>query len=363
MKKLYLITMSGTKNYGSALQTFATQEIFKRYDVDTTVINYIKEGALDKNLLKTWCGNNVIKKIIMYPTVKKWKKVFGDFYQEHINFTNKIYTYDNDFNNFPNDGDYYCTGSDQVWNSTWNKGIIKPLYLSFAPDNKIKFSYSASFGKETIDEEEIEATLPLLGKYKYLSVREEKGLYILKNQYNFDNCVQVLDPTLMLTANEWKKLGNNRFIKEKYILVYNLNRSKEFDNYCKMISKKTGLKLIRFCTRYDQIFRCGKSVVIPKVNDFISLIANAELVITDSFHATAFSINLNTKPLCIYPQKFGNRIESFLKIVDLEKLHVKDYNDYGPLDVEVDFSVVNEKLDIERNKSILFLNKVFYSEV
>ena len=71
---------------------------------------------------------------------------------------------------------------------------------------------------------------------------------------------------------------------------------KEFDRYAVELSKRTGLKLVRFCTRYDQFYRPGKSMLVPEVFDFISLIDNAKFVLTDSFHATAFSLNLHTEP-------------------------------------------------------------------
>jgi hypothetical protein len=137
-----------------------------------------------------------------------------------------------------------------------------------------------------------------------------------------------------------------------------LNCSKEFDKYAKELSKRTGLKLVRFCTRYDQIFRCGKSMLVPEVFDFISLVDNATYVLTDSFHATAFSLNLNTEPICIYPNEFGGRLESILKQTNQLQRHVKSYDDFDVVNRKVDFKVVNEVLDNERQKAINFIKDV-----
>lgn len=359
MKKLYLITMSGVKNYGSALQTYASVELLKKYNVSPVVINYYRPDTLNKNLMNSWCGKNIIKRMIMLPTINRWKKVFSEFYKEHVIFTEKIYTNEDDFLDFPLDADYYCTGSDQVWNSSWNKGIIKPLYLSFIPENKYKFSLSASFGRSELSVEEVNETKSFLEQYKMISVREVNGVKILQEQYNISNVVQLIDPTLSLNKEFWLKIANKNRIKKDYILIYNLNRSKEFDKYAKKLAKITGLKLVRFCTRYDQLLRCGKSMLIPQVEDFVTLIANAKYVLTDSFHATAFSINLNVEPICVYPENFGNRIESFLKLTNTTCRHIKNYDDFEVINRHIDFEKVNNILDEERKRVDEYLKIVF----
>lgn len=142
-------------------------------------------------------------------------------------------------------------------------------------------------------------------------------------------------------------------------MIYNLNRSKEFDSYAKKLAKKTGLKLKRLCMRYDQILRCGDSIIIPEIFEFVSLIDHARYVLTDSFHATAFSMNMNTQPICIYPNEFGGRIESFLKMIDCLGCHVQEYNDYDVLERTVDFDKVNTILDQKRNEVKEYLEAVF----
>lgn len=356
--RIDVITLNAVPNYGSVLQAFATQEILKQYGCEVYIINYIRENVRPENLMKTWCGNNIIKKIVMYPTLKRWEKVFGVFNKTYLNLTDKIYTKEKEFESYPLEADAYCTGSDQVWNSKWNRGIILPLYLSFIPENKFKFAYAASFGNENISKEEIKITKKYIEQYNFISVREDYAKDILENQYEYKNVIHVVDPTLAMPSDFWRKYATPKKIKEEYILIYNLNRSKAFDNYAKQLSKKTGLKLVRFCTRYDQFYRVGKSMLIPEVFDFISLIDNAKYVLTDSFHATAFSMNLNTEPICIYPKDFGGRIKSFLSLTKSLHRHVKNYSDYEVIDRPVNFKIVNKILDNERKKVHDFLEKV-----
>jgi hypothetical protein len=231
------------------------------------------------------------------------------------------------------------------------------MYLNFIK-NKPKYAYAASFGKKKLDKNEISDSIDYINEFKFITVREKSGIDILKNQYNYDNCDMIIDPTLVMSANFWRKYKTNNKIKEKYILVYNLNRSKEFDEYAKKLSSETGLPVYRFCTRFDQILRYGKSILIPEVFDFITLIDDAEVVLTDSFHATAFSMNLNTEPICIYPNSYSGRLSEFLDLVDASDRHAKDFNDLDVINRKTDFNKVNEILNQERKKVDEYLNRV-----
>ena len=224
-----------------------------------------------------------------------------------------------------------------------------------------KFAFSASFGQEIISEKEVEQTKKWINQYKLISVREESAINILEKQYGFENATRIIDPTLCLDADYWRKRESTKYNFKDYILIYNLNRSKDFDNYAKKISKKTGLKLLRLCTRYDQFYRVGKSIIAPQIEDFISLIDNARYVLTDSFHATAFSMNMNTEPICIYPKEFGGRIEGFLEMTKSTQRHVNDYNDFDVINRPVDFEYVNKVLEEERKKANDYINLVIKS--
>lgn len=357
--KIDVITLHAVKNYGSVLQAFATKKLFELYGHEVRIINYVKEESKEENLMKFWAGSNLAKRLVMGPTISKWKTVFGEFCKNELQVTGTRYTSESDFINYPLEADIYCTGSDQVWNSVWNKGILPALYLSFVPENKYRFAFAASFGQQELSEDEVNATKIFIDRYNNISVREDSAKRIIEEQYHYPECTHIIDPTVCLSGDSWRSYSKTNTDEENYILIYNLNRSKEFDRYAKKLSKITGLKLKRLCMRYDQVLRCGQSVIIPDVFEFVSLIDNAKYVLTDSFHATAFSMNMNTRPICIYPNKFGGRIESFLKMTDSIQCHVKDYDDFDVLNRAVDFENVNKILNNERIKVDVYLKKVF----
>lgn len=356
--KAAVITLHTVCNYGTQLQAFATQEKLKQYFEDMVFVDYRRKDTYGAGLLNTFTKGNIIKIPIILPTLIYWKHIFGGFQKKHLQLTKKKYLNENDFENFEDCADIYFSGSDQVWNTGWNNGIIPAMYLSFVPKNKPKYAYASSFGKAKLSDEEISESKKYIDMFNAISVREESGLTILNEQYNYEKSIRIVDPTLALPASFWRKYATPKKIKEPYILIYNLNRSQEFDKYAEELSKKTGLKLYRFCTRLDQIFRNGKSIIMPEIFDFITLVDNATIVLTDSFHATAFSINLNTEPICIYPENYSGRLSEFLDLVDSKQKHAIDYNDFDVINRHVDFDHVNKILDEERSKVDNYLSNI-----
>ena len=353
--KIAVITMHAVKNYGSALQTFATQQVLSRLGYETEIINYIRKKNIDSNLIDVWTSKEkglrkITKKMLMYPTIKKWIRVWGNYLQTYIHLSAVTYTEMKDFSVTPVQADILCTGSDQVWNSGWNDGVEYPFYLSFADDNTPKISFSASFGKEKLDENEIEIVKPLLQKYDYITVREQSAVSILNNM-GIKDVSFTLDPTLFLTKEQWKNHMKKSKPDEPYILVYQLNKDKNFDKMAVNFAKSKKMKLVRLCLRYDQIILPGRKKFIPEIREFLSLINNAEYVITDSFHATAFSINFNKQFFSVLPQKYNCRLKEFLDIFDLENRIVSNYLDFESAGT-IDYGQVNKILDDERKKSM-----------
>lgn len=362
-RKITVITLQNIRNYGSVLQAFATQNIFEKLGFDVDFINYQRADIVSsKARIEKWTENMpTVKKLcyatILYPTFLLQDYKFKKFIKNHLNVIPLPCVDEEDFKQLNLDADIYCTGSDQTWNSGWNNGLLPPLFLSFVPDEVKKIAYSASFGKSSLDDWEKKETKTLLQRYSALSVRENTGVSIIKD-LGIENVVHVLDPTLQLDKTFWEKYAGARKCKEKYVLVYQLNTNSRFDAYAKEYARRKGMKLIRFCTRIDQFVKCGSAEIVPDVFDFVSLIYHADTVITDSFHATAFSINMNTDVISIYPNEFGGRLQSILKLVGLENRHLASYDDFSFVDADkIDYTPVNAVLEREREIGWNFLKE------
>ena len=364
-KKIAIITFHAVSNHGSVLQTLATKKKMAQWGFEVEIINFKKQECTGIfPLIKFWNQDvtNPLKKlvrgVILFPSFLKWKYMFARFLRKYVDvdIDAKSYTTEEDFNTLPIDADIYCVGSDQVWNSIWNGDILKPLFLSFVPDELPKVAYSSSFGRTELSDTEKDETAALLKKFDLISVREESGLKILED-LGIHNAVNILDPTLLMDQKFWAQYTPDRIIKEEYVLIYQLYSNSEFDKYAEEIAKRRKCKLVRFCTRYDQLLKRGQGYLAPNVEDFLSLIKHASLLITDSFHGTAFACNLNTEFLAYIP-KFGGRIYNLLNIVALQDRAITDFNNIHAADTRIDFAPVNAALDIERKKGDEYIQRM-----
>ena len=367
--KVSVITMHNFPNYGSVLQAFATQEKLKEFSCDVEIVDYSGgEKTIGRGFagfLLTGFRSGPVKALARLPVRLRQRSVYGGFARRYLNTTAKRYTTKEDFSGFPVHDGLYCTGSDQVWNPFFEENM--PFFWVFLPDSARRFAFAASFGNHVEDRltrEEVDRIKKLVGSYEHISVREERGLRILAEQLGYRSAVQIVDPTLAMPPEFWRRLAPQPGVKGDYILVYKLGKSKLFDAVAKDASRRTGLPLVRFCSQsFGQLaLRGGKKIILPPVPRFISLIDNAKYVITDSFHGAAFAMNLNTELIVCREEYEGGRITGFLRIVGQEGRFIRSCDELSALDLQTDFGHVNRVLAQERRRVDVFLGEVFEKE-
>lgn len=360
--KVDIITRHSVPNYGSLLQSYATQKTIERLGHTSEIINYTrkeeKANELANTLLKgkKWDKNiflRLIYKTIQTPNYYKMYKKFEEYRKGFLKETEKEYLSLKELEENHPKADVYCSGSDQIWGKIGTADFDEAYFLEFAKNKKC-ISYASSFGKTELSQELKNNIVNLLKKYSYILVREKSAKEILIEN-KLKNVEQVLDPTFLLKKEEWENLSqnSNKNIKSKYVLIYQLHDNKEFNRYAKEFAKKKKLKLLRISTSMYHIVRSGKLIYLPTQYEFLKYFENAEYILTDSFHATVFSIIFNKKFIDILPSnKTGTRIESVLNLFGIENRILKDYNDFKSIDEAIDYENVNNKLQIEREKSI-----------
>lgn len=363
--KIAYITLHKVRNYGSVLQTYATYKILKNLGHEPILIDYCSPRFIEKNRIddefrrfKNPKKSNPIIKLLFYffmsVSVKKQRKQFESFLSSEIHRTKPYYDLES-LKADPPYADVYCTGSDQVWNTRTNGFFERPFYLDFGNPSITRIAFSASFGRTHLDEKELTPSRELLKHYSAIGVREMSGLSILKDLH-IDNCVNTLDPTLILDCNEWIKMSSELPIfKEKYILVYEFNKTSNIGDYARALSLKTGLPIKRITYWYHERHKGETCVVLPSVSEFLTLIRHAEYVITNSFHATVFSTLFQRKFAVIYPKHFGVRLEDYLRLTGMLEQHIADPADIGAIDKSIDYDEVYSKLEQEREKTLSFL--------
>ncbi len=367
--KTAVITRHAINNYGSLLQTLATQTVIEELGHSCKIIDYVRQDETYQIREKTslmskpnW-NNSFIKRAI-YLAMRQPESIisgkkFEKMQRQYLHLTKRYSTKEELIKEKP-DADCYITGSDQVWGPVGN-GVYDDCYcLSFTDAKDKRFSYAASFGHTDFTLALEEYYKKWLGQYDQLLVREDSAVKRLK-EWGF-TAQQVIDPTLLLSREYWKKyVGKNKY-KEKYILIYQLHNNARLGNYAKELAKREGLKLLRVSQSIHQITREGKLIWCPNVQEFLSLIDNAECMITDSFHGTAFAINLNTPFIEVLPNNnTETRNMSILRLTGLTDRVLGQDNDYGIIKQKINYETVNQIVERERKQSITLLNKMLNS--
>ena len=369
--KIDIITRHAVPNYGSLLQTYATQKILNKLGYEAEIIDYIRDDEKYKNLAnslvkgKKWDKNFALRsiyKLIQKPNYGTMYKKFEKYRKGFLNLSEIEYGNLNELRENKPKADVYCSGSDQIWGSIGKDEYDPAYFLEFTDNGDRCISYSASFGKTELNKELENNLNKLLKKYETILVREDTAKDIIR-KHGFNNVEQVLDPTLLLTQDEWNQICSKKVYKKKYVLVYQLHANKQFNEYAKKFAKKYNLKLLRLSPSLYHITRSGKLIYLPNQYDFLSYFKNAEYILTDSFHATVFSIIFNKKFSVVLPGKTSTRITSILKMCELENRIVKDFEDYSLKNVDIEYKKVNEILEGKRNDSIELLKNAVQGKI
>lgn len=356
--KVAVITRHAITNYGSLLQTLATQSVINNMGHECVIIDYIRDDEhytkYEHTHLKhkqKW-NKNIIRKAI-YLALRQPECVASgrrfECEQKKLLNLSRRYKTKNELLFAKPLADVYMTGSDQVWGLV-SSGLYDDVYfLSFTDESDKRVSYAASFGKSEITNEIREYYKKWLIRYDCISVREDSALKIIQEMGI--SAYQVLDPTLLLGENYWKQYMEP--IKHnKYILVYQLHDDNTIGNYASKIAELTHLPIIRISTSFHHVLRKGEFIWCPSIGKFLSYIKNAEYMITDSFHGTAFAINFNISFVETLPSNFtGTRNISLLNMIGLADRLLDDVNNTDLMFTRIDYIRVNQILEEKRKES------------
>jgi len=361
--KVAIVTWFHYKNYGTALQCVALNNKIKQLGYDCDILNYIPVLKNNKKFLDRisngirWRIEKLLLKLYKNDISIRNKK-FDKFINENITFSDYIKN-----NNILEDQnkkyDTFVCGSDQIWAPNNLDGIY---YLNFVNQNKNKIAYAPSIGLNSIPDDSIEKVKKWVIRFNHLSVRERQGAEIIE-KLTGKKCKCVLDPTLLETAEQWRKIAKKIKKRKPYLLCYFLTENDYYWKYVKQIAKKRNLDIVLVPIECKSYFRLGvKKETKCGPKEFISLIDNADFICTDSFHGTIFSINLNKDFYCFKRFKDNDkicqnsRIYNILNIVKLEDrlISSKSKIDLNNLKIK-DYNSINKILDSERKKSLTFL--------
>ena len=359
-------------NYGGQLQAYALQKKLEKLGYNSAQICYkLETGYKNKKNIKR------ILKIILYPLVKiryllknyRWIKNRSGIDKKISTFSQniphtKIYTAKN-IKKLNDEFDTFICGSDQIWNPIGWQDI---LMLSFVEKNKHKISYAASIAKNKLNNDELKFLCNNIQDFDYISIREPNNKEEIEKIINKEVFVMP-DPTLLLNKEEWKEKVGKRMINEKYVLVYllgeNIEYRKQITKYCNKINKK--VIFIPFVNRnvLEWDIKNNKLKENIGVENFLSLIYYADLVITDSFHGLVFSL-IFQKEFAVLDRfkqndskSMNSRLDNLLNEVNMKEKkcsYIDENYTYKALD-EKQKKNIKEELDKLSKQGTNFLEK------
>ncbi|MDD2391379.1 MAG: polysaccharide pyruvyl transferase family protein [Bacilli bacterium] len=364
--KVSIITIHRVLNYGTVLQSFATQELIKELGCEVEIIDYITEERNFKKIflwspksLKNFKLRKVIYVLSRFPANLLKHLSFSQFINKYYLLTKRKYYTINDLKKNPPSSDIYLVGSDQVWNSKYNGGVDRGFFLDFGDENTKKISYASSFGSNELQKNDFIEINKLLSKFNFISVREDTGVKILNDMgYSAE---LVLDPTLMLNKDKWLSYIKSKKINRRYVLLFILyNEDNGATQYARKIADKLGLEVIQLYWKPIKRQGVDRIAIYKSPFEFLRYIRDAEYIVTNSFHGTAFAINFNKQFITVARSEFNTRLESILRLCKLENRYITKKINIKEVIKKINYTLVNEILEKERNKSLSYLEKAIY---
>lgn len=358
MKKIGIVTIIDYYNFGNRLQNYAVCHLFNtRFNCKTITLEAYQDHPVKGNVLG-WLKEQVVLQLCRIPAfannranprVLRWYN-FSEWSRKRIPRV-RFYSCKQLPEKLNGKFDLFFSGSDQVWNYRIHNLRLNDFFLEFADDKK-KNAIAASFGVDQLSSDQKIRYKNALSGFSHISVREESGARIVKDLLGKDVPV-LIDPVMMLSPKEWMsvEIKPEVDIKKQYILKYYLG---DDDDSIDQWAKESGYVI------YELMDEKNKELYSAGPGEFLSLVRNASLVCTDSFHCIAFSI-LFSVPFIVFERKgkenyMVSRLETLLNRFELQNrwsysLKKEEY-------LECDFRNVKEILRKEQKLVMDYLREI-----
>lgn len=303
--RIALLTIWHERNYGAEMQAYATIRALEELGHEVKLID-IRLSDISKPSLK----GRIAKYIEPFtPAEKKFQLFWKQNIKTTVRYRSAIQLQAN-----PPKADMYIVGSDQVWNPEIAKSLTPIFFLNFGGDNVIRASYASSFGTNQWNGsvELTELVRKQLGKFKAVSCREKTGCVLLKSDFNVES-QNVLDPTL-LHCNYEELIGVREC--KNTLAFYPLAMDADLEEYTKSLSERLGLQWVNVNKKQYLL----RNIVWQRnsIEEWISAIASASLVVTRSFHGLAFSIIYHRQFIVVNNTNRSSRLTDLLSSLGLE---------------------------------------------
>ena len=365
-KNVGILTFHMAHNYGAMLQAYALPTAVKKMGLKCEVIDYRFSYIDSWNRIEWW--NDLAEKYGIFwggiRFVNRWIHGYYSKHNMHIKFdafernmiphSKTIYKSKTELHHLPYDAILF--GSDQIWNSALTNGIAEEYIGGFECLSQTrKIAYAASCGASDFQKESRSVYDKYLKDFYAIGVREERFQKTLKSRGYDAECV--LDPTLLLTADDWKKIipEEKKLHSNHYLLLYAFDEDEKIYELAREYAKRHGLQIVVVAYKKKSAMHGMKVRTDCGPIEFLSLLFHAKHVITTSFHGTVFSILFHKDFHCIPHPKYHERTDSLLEMLGLENHNVNELAAFD--DIETNWDKVDAMLENRRTLSISFLER------
>ena len=375
IKTIAIVTIYDNLNYGNRLQNYAAQCYLERFGYQTVTLPIYDPSQ------KKWNLEKIIKELVHFflkPTNyerrrlekisknKKRKEYITDFTIKYIHLGQKG-NYRKSMAKMKKCYDYFVSGSDQVWHCWKNDRYeLKYFFLAFA-DPIQRLTLSPSFGFDEFPKKFLKIYKKGLEGFEYLSVREERGAKLIE-ELTGKKATVLLDPTMLIDTSEWLKILKRpeQYIDDNYIFVYALGGFKgEVKEKVYMLADELEIRVVNIMDINSYYY------IHTRPDEFLYWIHNARLVVTDSFHASVFSILFN-RPFVVTERNdttgMGSRFDTLFRKFGIENRTFEalktefDNKEARKNLFIVDYSNVANVLKLERQKADEFYKRCFHEK-
>ena len=341
-------------NYGSALQTWALSQAIKKCGYKHVLIDYCPDILADKDPLNPyknmWDKDEESKKMVelTMPAIHENYYKFDAFYSNRFN-RSKPYTSTN-FKDSTKEVDGYLCGSDTIF-CTDEFGFDDGYYANYSVMKGNAVSYAASFGDPYFTEETYQILNERIKNFKALGIREDQMIPYLK-QHTTVPVQRTIDPTLLLTADDYAEIIGKNTEKDKYLLLYSRRYSPRMEEYAEKLALDNGWKIIDISLRATNAEKGHIMRYDAGVEEFLSLVKHAEYIVTNSFHGMIFSVQFK-RPFVIFSrEQCDNKIEELLQLFGIpDRMLVTGDEKFG----EINYEKVHSNIKEARIASMDFL--------
>lgn len=349
-------------NYGSALQTYALQKVINsinKDEIEALVMDYCPNTMLDKDILNPfkhmWDKDETARRMceLTLPAIRINNDKFNDFYRNHFNLSNK-YTSENFSPLVASENiNGFVVGSDTVF--CLEEFNLDDGYFANYPEMRGRtVSYAASFGDSHFTPDSLSRLDILLKNFNALGIRENQMIPYVRGKVNVP-VERTIDPTLLLEASDYLDVTIESPYEEPYILMYARRYNPKMEQYVRNIASKNRWRIIEISLRATNSELGHIMRYDAGVEEFLGLIKNAEMVVTNSFHGMIFSVQFRRPFIAFTRDQCDTKILELLNLFGIRDRLMVTGDEPEPK--EIDYETVHQRIDAIRKSSKAFLEK------